>query len=179
MSGMTIVAIVLVFCMLVGPILMLKPSVRQRQLAQLRAKAPALGLKVQTGLLLKKPYTAYVRPWPTGTNRRFTGPAWVLARRDYEHDIHLAQWWDTVEGERPAGDVASGLTPRLQQLPKSAVGCSASAQGVALYWLEQGGEAELQRLAEWLDGAVNELWPHLSETPPQTPATPDHERANG
>lgn len=176
MSGtVIIVAVIAVFCLLVGPILMLQPTPRQRQLAQLRARAGTLGLSVSTSVLEGKPYTVYGAPWPQQSRYRFGAAPWTLVRKPYEHPIHLAGVWDHSDQNHIDPTAVTAVTALLERLPGAVVALSASPRGLAAYWLEKGPADELDKLAAMLKNAVEELWPLVREPDPSaSPAADVH-----
>ena len=117
MSGTVIVVVlVAVFCLLVGPILMLKPSPRQRQLAAFRAQGIDLGLKVSTVVLDGTPYTVYTAPWPEERDFRFGAAPWTLVRKPYEHAIHLPRVWDYTDQHRAGPGTLEPVRALLERL---------------------------------------------------------------
>lgn len=170
MSGTVIVVLVIaVFCLLVGPILMLKPSPRQRQLAAFRAQGIALGLKVSTEVLDGKPYTVYAAPWPEEHGFRFAAAPWTLMRKPYEHAIHVARVWDFSDQNRASDGERASITELLEGLPTSVMGVGVSPRGLAVYWLEKGSPEELDKLASMLKNAALELWPLVRKPDPAAP----------
>lgn len=152
----------LVLCMLVGPILFLKPSPRQQHLVKLRALAPKFGLKIHMAQLGGEERAVYQLPWPVG-NMRFAGPDWVLERKPYIHEIHLCQYWYWVDHRSPEPEVSQILTQQLPLLPESINGVAADRKGLSCYWDERGGFATQEVMATWLQETQALLWPRVAK----------------
>ncbi len=152
----------LVLCMLLGPILFLKPSPRQLQLAQLRARAPKLGLKVHMAQLAGEERAVYQLPWPAG-KERYAGPEWCLERKAYKHEIHIGQYWYWVESSVPESAVIRVLTAQVPNLPDSINGVAADRNGLSCYWNERGGLAVQDLMAQWLVQTQASLWPVVAK----------------
>lgn len=152
----------LVLCMLLGPILFLKPSPRQQRLAQLRARAPKLGLKIHMTQLGGEERAVYQLPWPAG-KERYAGPDWCLERKAYIHDIHICQYWYWVESSAPESAVIHVLTAQLPHLPDSINGVAADRKGLSCYWNERGGEATQDVIAQWLEQTQAMFWPVVAK----------------
>ncbi len=152
----------LVLAMMVGPVMMLRPSPRDQQLAKLRAAALPLGLTVQavspaelgqtgaaTGLMF------YRMGWPSyfANHKR---EAWLLLKRNYSHEIHYADHWD-FSGSAPSAEVKSRLKGLLQALPEGVSAVQSGHSGLAVAWDERGGSKRLAAIVQWLDDAVTQL----------------------
>lgn len=156
MSLVAIGIILLAAALMLGPVLMLRPSPRTQQVAQLRSRAAALGLGVQLTSLPNHPDThlvAYCRPWPSYIKNAQKRP-WKLIKHNYSHDIHCADHWDWQGEDRPSPAHIQHIKDLLPQLPESILALEATPAGVACYWTEVGGMKTLQHLAHWLDDLV-------------------------
>ncbi|MCG3169722.1 MAG: hypothetical protein CALGDGBN_01245 [Pseudomonadales bacterium] len=122
-----------------GPMLAMRPSPRQAQLARLRASATANGLRVRIDAVgTRAGYADYVLPWSI-------------------EDHHTAQRASGLAFEReeggawraaPAGAAAGPMPGQVpQDLPAGVVTLRASAEGLVARWNEKGREADVARIA--------------------------------
>lgn len=149
--------------MILGPILLLKPSPGQQRLARLRGRAPELGLKIYMVQLGGEELTAYQLPWP-GEGKRYAGPEWCLERKTYIHEIHLCQYWYWVDDKVTEPEVIQVLEQRLPLLPVSIKGVEASTQGLSCCWDERGGVDTQEAMTAWLRETQSMLWPLVAKT---------------
>lgn len=163
MTWMPWLIIGLVLCMILGPILLLKPSPGQQRLARLRGRAPDLGLKIHMVRLGGEELAAYQLPWPA-EGKRYARPDWCLERKNYAHDIHLCQYWYWVDSRETKPDVIQVLEQRLPLLPASIKGVEAGRQGVSCYWDERGGVSTQDAMTAWLRETQGMLWPLVAKT---------------
>lgn len=159
MSGYIVFALFIVFCATIGPILMLKPSPRQRAVAQLRQQALGLGLKVGIVSLGKDLTPVYRWEWPKSNKTQYGDTAWRLERKSYQHDIHLADYWYWSDSERPSQAVIDVIEQALLTVPERVKAVSADGRGLGCFWSEQGGESVLEAIAVWLQQTGALIWP--------------------
>ncbi len=151
-----VLIIALSVAMVVGPVLWIRPSPRQKQQARIRARAAALGLQVR--LYPKSSVTGdskdremvmhYQLPRPQVLDESELGE-WVLRRRNFAHEMHFAESWDWQGKPAPARwhDALRGL---LTQLPEDVFSIVGSPQGVAVVWNERGTDERVDQIAEAL-----------------------------
>ena len=166
MSLTVILVIIFAVAMMVGPVFMLQPSRRQRHLADTRTSAAKLGLTVRLAKrsadksLSKKAIAVYTAGWPVHEGKKFSPGAIVLARVDYQHELHLAEYWSLVSGnlilDSPVRPV---LEKHLQTLSPSIQGVEVNAGGVGLYWSEREGEDFLPQLKTQIEALGISLMP--------------------
>jgi hypothetical protein len=161
MSWFIVFLLFLVFAMMVGPILLVQPSHRDRRIAALRAKAVELGLKVTLQSLERGLTPVYERRWPSLEKSKRTNVEWVLERQTYTHGIHFADWWQWLGQGRPPAAVLPILEERLAELPESVSDVEATPLGLRCYWSEKGGEPVLLQLAEWLKVTAELMEPYI------------------
>jgi len=137
-------------CLIIGPILLLQPSPRQRKIADIRTKAYSLGFTVSMSEYEGDQVAEYLRAWP-GTQLKWQATDWVLERKNYLHDIHFCGHWDWQGSSRAPEQSAQIVHEFIERLPKSVVAVRASRAGIALQWREAGGEQALQELLAQLD----------------------------
>lgn len=152
MNTLSIVIVVLVVAMLVGPIMMLQPSRYQRRVAELRQRAAGLGLQVHISKYGDEQVAAYQLPWHPSRRKR---GSWQLSRSTYEHGLHIAGVWQWLTQQRPPKQLEKVLAEQLPELPESVVGVEGNGRGVVVLWRERGGEQQLQRLVEWMQKIVS------------------------
>lgn len=161
MSWFVVFLLFLVFTMMIGPVLMMQPSRRDRKIAALRAKAADLGLKVtmqsQEGGLTP----VYEKRWPSLEKSKRVGVDWALERQTYAHGIHFADWWQWRGQSRPPTEVLAILQDRLPALPDSVSVVEATPLGLCCYWSEKGGEPLLLQLSEWLTQTAELMEPYI------------------
>lgn len=149
MSVIGIILIVLVIAMVVGPIMMFRPSGRDRYLASIRQQAVELGIRVKLipDLEGHKKTAAYSLSFPSKQN--LPRKTWVLLRASYEHDVHFYKDWDWAKGSNKVGEnMWADIREFLSELPPCIVGVELAPHSLSLYWSES-------------DWTVNELKAHL------------------
>ncbi len=148
-----LVFVLLAVALIVGPIMMMQPSARQRQEIALRGQAIKLGLRVHI-LPLKvgaetRHIPAYCLPWKTD---RADHRHWLLQRRSFEHELHFWKewaWTEGAEGDKKWHDALRGLLP---EMPDTVVAVGNGPQGLCIYWTEKGGQ-------QWVDTFFEVLHP--------------------
>lgn len=161
MSGFVIFLLFLVFAMMVGPILLMQPSRRDRRIAALRAKAGDLGITVSLQSVESRLEPVYEWRWPRIEKTKRVGVEWVLERQSYSHGIHFADWWQWEGPRRPPEAVLPILEERLALLPPSVSKVEATPLGLRCHWPEKGGEPVLQQLTEWLRVTAELMEPYI------------------
>ena len=149
----------LTLAIILGPLLMFKPSRGLQKIAQLRLKAAQMGLVVQAhqhpAITIDGPWLLYLMPWPS-----FAKPEklakWVLLSKNFSHEIHLKGQWD-FQSTAPPQEVSQTLKTQLVFLPEHIVGVESTCTGVGVYWNEHGGERQLALIYKWLDDLVSTL----------------------
>ncbi len=160
----TVIIVGLVVAMLVGPIMLIQPSRRQRRLAKLRAAAVTHGLRVRTMRMPEgsagagREVTLYYHPWPDNKTLKHT---WLLTRQAYSHGLHFAENWDWTNGRAAPADWHEIIRRALPSLPDSVVGVEAASQSLGLCWLEQTGgktvDEATAEISDWLKNLMKEL----------------------
>lgn len=161
MSWFVVFLLFLVFAMMVGPILLMQPTQRDRKIAALRAKAGDQGLKVTLQSQERGLIPVYERRWPSLEKSKRVGVEWALERQTYSHGIHFADWWQWRGADRPPVAVLPILQERLAALPESVSVVEATPLGLRCYWSENGGEPVLLQLAEWLRNTAEFMEPYI------------------
>lgn len=145
---MWIMCLVIFFtvAMVVGPIMMLRPSPSVTALANMRTRASQLGVSVRMpprqadGALVKG--AIYSLPLTTALRKREDIEHWCLRRLTHSHEIHFHAFWDW-EGKGRAGDrIAAALVPQLDKLPEGIDMLELNLSGVGVHWDERRRGAE-------------------------------------
>lgn len=142
--------IVLAIAMAVGPVLMLKPSKYQQRLADLRAKALELGLRVHMLPLEGSPeqVPAYCRQW---VDKDADRAPWILLRTSYSHELNFHNEW-AWQKDLPAGvHWHERISRLLDDAPAQLLAIGNGPQGLCCYWSERGGERVLEVIVEILN----------------------------
>lgn len=143
-----IVFVVLAVAMVLGPIMLMKPSGRQRQLAGFRQEALEQGLQSRISSVPSelKAFTVaptiavYQQRWH---EKRFKAEgSYLLYRTGFQHDIHFYKQWDWMDGQAAEGKVNQALKSCLDSLPESILAIEITALGIGFFWLEKSCTVE-------------------------------------
>lgn len=150
-SWLPIVIIVFAVALVIGPVIWLKPSSRDRKLAELRQRAATSGLKVQMQPLPASQGTGnaavYFSQW---RNPRRLQTGWALELQRMAHEVNFDGVWDW-RNDRPAAEAAMApLRELVGMLPADATGVYANDSGLGVQWRERSGAPGLVRLQEAL-----------------------------
>lgn len=155
MNWWVLVVLLGVAVMVIGPVMMLQPSARDRSLTRLRQRAAEAGLEVRMRELPRQA-TDLEAPGQKPAYRLAAGKGggprepWVLVRAAYEHESHLLGHWAWQGAGRPGPAERRTLETILPTLPKSARAVEGDATGWAVYWDELGGESALEKVTSVL-----------------------------
>jgi hypothetical protein len=162
----TVIIVGLVIAMLVGPIMLIQPSRRQRRLAKLRSAAAVHGLGVRLmrmpegSALAGQEVALYYHQWPNNKSLKQT---WLLSRQSYSHGLHFAENWDWAN-ERPASPGwQEAIRRALPALPESVVGVEAASQSLGLCWLEQTGGKSVDEATAEISSYLKNLMAELQK----------------
>jgi hypothetical protein len=150
-----VIIMIVVVAMVVGPIMMMRPSPAQKHTEQLRAAALAQGIGVsvrnlpQQATEIEKPAAVPVYFFPP-VNHHLKDD-WFLLRTHYAHDMHFLNWWAWQGEWRATDNEQAVLREYLPLLPESVRGISLGSKGVCIYWQEQGGLVALQQIIKLLE----------------------------
>lgn len=165
MNWIAIIIVCLAMAMVIGPIMIMQPSKRQRYLARLRAKAAEHGLTVQMSKIKEDTVAVYEKPWPLTEKVKRRIEPWRLDRMSYVHDIHIADYWHLTSATDVPVGVKSVLPAKLAELPEGVQAVEVTRLGVRCYWNERGGEQALQTLANWLEDFTDLMIPYIPPPP--------------
>ena len=151
---MSYLVIAFVIALVIAPVLALKPSQRQKQLAAMRERARQLGLQVQ------------ICPLPQTHRQRVrreevvSGVAYrLLWRHPQARTISFEYLWMPEESEPNSAPEAilSALQLTLENLPLSAWAIEFNPMGVGIYWKEVGDTQVVELLAAQLTALKGQL----------------------
>lgn len=180
MSLTVLIIIAFTVALVVGPLMWLRPTPRDRQLERLRGQGRRLGLnisikeipdpdprpqdRVSSGGKLLQPrlnVALYALPLrlPASVEARHA-PQWEVIR--LRHDVRseveeegsaglLPGWRFSRPGLPLVESVVGPLSKLLAVAPRGTVKVEGDAQSVGLYWHERGSEAEVDAIAELLE----------------------------
>ncbi|MCQ3830647.1 hypothetical protein HXX02_14500 [Microbulbifer elongatus] len=150
-SWVPIVVIIFAVVLVIGPVMWLKPSSRERQLADLRQKAASAGLKVQIQTLPEAlgegTAATYFSQW---RNPRRLNTGWGLEVQRMSHEMHFQGPWDWRK-RRPAPEAAQpALKELIGALPADVTAVYANDSGLGVQWRERSGDDGLVKIQEAL-----------------------------
>lgn len=150
---MSYLIIALVVAVVIGPVLWLKPSPREKQLQRLRKCAHSEGLRVHLRAVppnhgdgprvVEPAIMAYIRPW-SEQERKSVLPA------TFTMPFVQGEW----QAYRSKGLVGDDL---LRELPDSCRLLEVSAEGLLVYWRERGDELKVLQLRKTMEGICQAL----------------------
>ena len=151
--------IVVILALVLSPIIGLKTSPRQKQLAAVRRLAAREGVSVN---LARRPdardderdldSTCYRLPW--GGRAPHDMRNWVLTHNSQRGMEARWQGWRWFDGPAP-GVLEATLGEILEQLPDGVSGVLMDRAGVALHWDERGGEQQVHAIVESPENAAS------------------------
>lgn len=162
-----LIAAVVAVLFVIGPVMAMRPSPRQKQLARLRQSAIAAGLRVRVG---DRPGTArgagpdavcYGVSWPLEDLERVRGSE-LRAERTGEGAWRV----DALRGP-VSTDCTGALSAALSLMPAGVGTVIVAGSGLAAYWDERGTEADVKRIAQSLQDLAA-AWTRYLETARRT-----------
>lgn len=145
-----IVIILLAVAMMVGPLMLMRPSPSQTRVAKLRNAAQQTGLRIRmdrSPFAEKAPQLAvYMLPFAKEDTAAAERPVFSLFRKNFVHDIHFNADWDWYKQGEVSQQQVQNLRSFLSGLDKTIVGVECSKTAVGLYWRERSlsGESDEQ-----------------------------------
>lgn len=148
--------VLLAVALVVGPIMFLQPSVRDRRLIKLRQQAAELGLKI------------YMADYAVGNQREDvavyslisalpkTTPSWCLLRRSFQHDAHFHHDWDWSQDiPTLSAEEQQSWKYFLDQLPQDIVGVEVDNKHLGVWWRELSNDITPSDILSWLKEKEN------------------------
>lgn len=156
--------IILIMMSLVGSMMWVMPTKRQKYQAALRLKAKALGYQVQLERLTAprakgemeaeaRDMTAY-RLIRQGLSKQEKNAfnSWQIFRVSSIADIGLPQGWSWRHGEKTlSNSQLEELNSIIEKLPEGVFSLESSPVYIGAYWDENGGDEVLEQLKELLE----------------------------
>jgi hypothetical protein len=145
-------AIALIICtiaLVVGPVVMMQPSQRDRKLSQLRLAAAEKGLRVRlatfNGPSGKQSLAVYSLALLSVETQR---QEWTIQRQAFAHELHFEPQWDWMDKQHPAAKpLHSILHQYLSSLDQSIMAIEMTQTSIGVYWTEKNIEvAQIESL---------------------------------
>lgn len=138
-----LVIVVLCVALMVGPVMLMQPSAKQKRLAALRQYAEAKGVRIQASKLLS-PSEDLCWFYGCPIAKDLELPIMRLERKSYTHGLHVAGVWAVTAGSKEG---AQSFEDDLKLLQEGVFGFEITAGAVGVHWDERGGEASVE---SWL-----------------------------
>lgn len=152
------VIIVLVLLSIVGSMMWMMPSPRQRQQAKLRQAAISSGFRVQL-VKVKAPRAigeaeaeersmlAYRLPRHNFDKAdRARHVPWQIFRLNSHANTGLPEGWCWGKGEKQVDQFLSAIIVLIEELPASVFAIDSSAGDLSVYWQESGNEKTVEEI---------------------------------
>ncbi|MBV1786515.1 hypothetical protein KQ940_00420 [Marinobacterium sp. D7] len=160
--------IIFIVMSLIGSVMWVMPTPRQRFQAQLRLRAKPLGFHIQLASLQLPRQTGEVEGdtlnVPVYRMQRLNldraqkacWKTWKVFRGETLANEGLQEGWSWIDGERALSEVAlSRLNQVLKQLPLDVIALESTPTHASAFWQEGKGE-DLERIAEQLNILIDE-----------------------
>ncbi|WP_295801981.1 hypothetical protein [uncultured Microbulbifer sp.] len=159
-SWLPLFMILLAVTLVIGPVMWLKPSSRDRRLASLRQSAASSGLKVQMVSLPASQgegtAAVYFSQW---RNPRRLQTGWGLELQRMSHEMHFDDVWDWRKGRQAPELAKKPLKELLERLPADATAILCNDSGLGVQWKERSGDGGLKAI----QSALSDLRPVIEE----------------
>lgn len=150
-----IVILIVAFALVLGPIGMMRPNLKQKKKENMRLQARARGVHYSMRRVPRQPdeqeapeaIPVYFLP-PVKTQ---TAVGWMLVRANYQHELNFLGWWAWQGEARATPAELEVLQERLPALPASVRALSSGGEGVCVYWQEKDGDEVLEQLLQLLE----------------------------
>lgn len=151
MDSITLIIVLLVAAMVIGPVAMLRPSAGQKKREQQRQYVVAKGLGVTLRALPKLATDMEEAGLlPTYTLQIKGGETWTLRRASFAHESHLAEYWQFVGSGRPSAAVEVFLKVQLPLLSPRIQAISSAAGELAFTWYASSQNSDVDVIADFL-----------------------------
>ena len=146
-SWLPLFIILFAVALVVGPVMWLKPSQRDRNLAALRGRAAKGGMTVEMkplpAALGEGTAAVYFSRWQ---DPRRLQTDWILELQRVSHEMHFSGRWDWRNGRSAPEKAQPLLREMLEELPRDACAVVASRGGLGIQWQEGGGNGGISAL---------------------------------
>ncbi|MDF2182916.1 hypothetical protein [Neptuniibacter sp. CAU 1671] len=156
--------IILIMMSLIGSMMWVMPTPRQKYQAKLRLQAKKIGFRVQLERVTlprakgeMEPETTTVTAYRLIRNRRDKKLAqahipWTVYRISAVADLGLPQGWSWGLGEKTLSEPQLDmLTEIIEAMPDDVLAIESSPVEVGVFWSEEGGEAMLDLIKTQLE----------------------------
>lgn len=144
------IIIVLVIAMVIGPVMLMRPSKRDQYLARLRAKAREYGMQVSASRVKDDSGAPCWFYWcalgSEDESQKVRHEPFLLERKGYSHDLHIAEYYEMTKGH----SVPEGGAVLIASFPESVQGIELNRHALGVHWSERGGEEALASIADTL-----------------------------
>ncbi|GGB90175.1 hypothetical protein GCM10011352_15250 [Marinobacterium zhoushanense] len=160
--------IIFIVMSLIGSVMWVMPTPRQRFQAQLRLRAKPLGLHVQLANLQLPRQRGEVegetlsvpvyRMQRLNLNRdeKANWKGWQLFRGETLANEGLTEGWSWIKGERTLSDAAMSLLNQvLSQMPSDVIALESTPTHASAFW-QEGEDEDLERIAEQLKTLIEQ-----------------------
>lgn len=176
MSGwLPLLIIIFAVALVVGPVMWMKPSDRDRRLAELRQRATAAGMTVKMRplppALGEGTAAVYFNRWE---DPRRLDVGWNIELQRMSHDLHFSGRWDWAGKAAP--EAAWPLVRELLgRLPEDACGIHSTQGGLGIQWQERSGDKGFEAVEQ----ALAHLRPEIEEAIRQRPRRTEENGGEG
>ena len=138
-----VVTIVLSVALVVGPIMMFRPSKKDQRLAALRQSAALKGIQVRIAPLdhlrpLHTEHAVTIYSLPIKPTHGDQYSAFVLTQQAFDHEMHFSGYWDWQSREVVAHcQWHAELKAFVDSLDSSVVGVELTKHSVGVWWIEK------------------------------------------
>ncbi|WP_421863876.1 hypothetical protein [Motiliproteus sp.] len=158
---MSWLVITLIFLAIIGSMMWMKPSPRQRMQADLRQQAMRLGFQVQISRLTlpralgeafgeERNCVAY--RLPRLARQQAKPPEWQIFRLESHANVGLPQGWSWAKGEGYQSEAElARITALIIALPETVYGIESTPVSVSIYWDEFGTPETIEQLKQQLE----------------------------
>lgn len=155
------VVITLIFLAIIGSMMWMKPSPRQRMQAELRQQAMRLGFQVQISRLTlpralgeafgeERNCVAY--RLPRLAKEQGKPPEWQIFRLESHANVGLPEGWSWAKGEGYQSETElDRILALIGSLPETVYGIESTPVSVSIYWDELGTPETIEQLKQQLD----------------------------
>ena len=152
---MTVIVVLGVVALMVGPVMMVQPTKSQRITAELRSLAAKSGLNVRLAVDASSPVKGiYSIHWPPDIVEGMKDVNWTLEKKSLSHEIHFQGYWDWVGENSADSAIYQVLHQAIDELPEGVFFINAQRWGFECGWDEmrrgRSSEQAVSELASWL-----------------------------
>ncbi|KUJ84891.1 hypothetical protein AWR36_004440 [Microbulbifer flavimaris] len=160
MSGwLPLLIILFAVALVVGPVMWMKPSDRDRKLAGLRQRAIRAGMTVKMKplptALGEGTAAVYYNRWE---DPRRLDVGWNLELQRMSHDLHFSDRWDWAGKAAPEASWQL-IRELLKRLPEDACAIHSTRGGLGIQWQERSGDKGF----ETVEQALKQMRPEIEE----------------